>query len=114
MTETVNAILLRLHGFGISEISRQDATNVRQSMQVVLSRFTCLTYKEIGEFTGGRNHASINHSRNKVENAEYVFKKYGTVSPILNIYKDIETAFRIEVPTAKKHFRSYQDECKKW
>jgi len=115
--KTVEDIIYNLHGILPDQIwvkSRKGTIkDIRHCCQVILSNYTDYSYEYIGSVTGHKDHASICHARNRINDAADLLKRRGVNSPLLVTYKAIETHYRNMMgiaPDAPKMFRSYKEQ----
>jgi chromosomal replication initiation ATPase DnaA len=87
----------------------------RQYVDVVLAWYSNLTMVEIG-FTTRRNHSSVNHSTEKINQQIELFNRYGKKSEFLKNFEVFESRFICTMNergiSIKRRYRSYKDELK--
>jgi hypothetical protein len=95
---------------------RRNVVHLRQVVQTCLARHTRMPLSEIGRMTGLRDHCTVIHSRNQVEDAEYCYKQMHFKSDLFKLYTIFEMRYKsfMEENHVKvvKHYRSYQEELK--
>ena len=106
-----STILLQRFNIKIAEIGLIENIAVRQVMQTVLTRYSDLPYHKIGTMTGNKDHATISHSRRKIEKFEYLKDKYNVKHTILDFYSVFESEY-IRLTGHIRVYRSYTDEMK--
>ena len=111
-------ILIEYYDTTLGEICiktrKREILRMRQIVQTTLARWSKMSLQEIGILTGNRDHATVLNSKNRIENAEYLYKKYHTNSTLLTDYLRFELRYKqfLESQAVKveRGFRSYKEE----
>lgn len=99
LTDPISAIRIVLSDYNMSldEICRKtrkkSVVQYRQVIQTILSRHTKMSLSEIGKIIGGKDHATVLHSKDVINNTEFLFKKRMIKEDLYVLYSDIETKY---------------------
>lgn len=106
-------ILQRLYNKTMDDICiktrKRDILELRQVVQVILSRYSDMPLTQIG-FITHKDHTTVVHSRMIINECEYTRKKYNVISSLLQKYLDFENEYKKYFTINDFHFRSYKDE----
>ncbi len=92
LVEKIITVTAKYYGVRVDDIKSKSRTDnisyARHICVYIIKKLTDLSYKAIGSFLGGRDHATLISSFNKVE--EYIKTKKNTESDIKKIIKEVK------------------------